>query len=146
MTSVRMLSRLPSHVWVLLGASTAGYALLLACVAGIQSRDEAAIAASRQPAADGIVVLAAGHEALIARLDMARAEYAVIADAYASSGGRLDALHGQVGKLAAMVAEIDGVSRSMPTSVKLPPVRSSVSSVSSVKVPRTQGTTGASGG
>ena len=143
MTDARALIRLPLHLWVLLGASTAGYGLLLAGVAGLQSRDEAALAASRQPAADGIVELAAGHDALIARLDAARAEYAAMADEYASADGRLDALHGQVGLLAAIVADIDGVSRSMPTSIKLPPVRSSVSSVS---VPRTQGTTGASGG
>ncbi|HEY8238877.1 MAG TPA: hypothetical protein VIF63_05530 [Candidatus Limnocylindrales bacterium] len=143
MTDPRWFARLPSHIWVLLGASTAGYALLLAGVAGLQSQTEASLAASRQPAADGIVELAAGNDALLARLDAARADYARTAGVYTSAGGKLDALHGHVDALAAMVAEIDGVSRSLPTSVKLPAVRSSVSSV---KVPRTSGTTGASGG
>jgi hypothetical protein len=47
-----------------------------------------------------------------------------------------------LGAFAAVVAEIDGVSRSMPTSVKLPAVKKSTRT----SAPTTQATTGASGG
>jgi hypothetical protein len=133
---------MPSHVWVMLGASTAGYALLLAGVAGLQSRSEAALIAARSPAVDGVAEIVAGHDTLTARLDAARAAYAATADSYVAAGGWLEALDAQVGRLAGLVAEIDGVSRTLPSSVKMPAVKRSVSSV---KVPSTSGTTGASG-
>jgi hypothetical protein len=142
MTERRAFAGVPSHVWVMLGASTAGYALLLAGVAGLQSRNEAALIAARQPAADGVAQIANGHDELLARLDAARTAYASAVDAYMATGGSLDALDAQMGRLAALVAEIDGVSRTLPSSVKMPAVRRSVSSVS---VPSTSGTTGASG-
>lgn len=143
MTDGRSFAGLPAHVWVMLGASTAGYALLLAGVAGLQSRNEADLIAARQPAVDGVAAVASGHDTLLRRLDAARAAYAATVDAYVAAGGSLDALDGTLGNLAGLVAEIDGVSRSLPTSVKLPAVKRSVSSVS---VPSTSGTTGASGG
>lgn len=134
---------LPTHVWVLFGASTAGYALMLAGVAAFQSNVEADLTAARQPAVDGVAQLVAGHDALSDRLDAASAKYGATVDAYVSAGGTLDALHSQVGLLAGLVAEIDGVSRSMPDAVKLPAVRKTVTSTRS---PSTSGTTGASGG
>jgi hypothetical protein len=134
---------LPTHVWVLFGASTAGYALVLAGVTAFQAHAEASLIAARQPAVDGVAQLAAGHEALGRRLDGANADYSAAADAYVAAGGTLDALHQQVALLAGVVAEIDGVSRSMPDAVKLPAVKRSVSTV---KAPTTSGTTGASGG
>ena len=143
MTDASRLAGLPTHVWVMLGASTAGYALLLAAVTGLQARNEADLIAARQPAVDGVSMLAAGHDTLRARLDAARAAYAATVDEYMAAGGTLDALHEQVGSLAGLVAEIDGVSRTLPTTVKLPVVKRSVTSVSA---PTTSGTTGASGG
>ena len=143
MTEARSFAGLPSHVWVMLGASTAGYALMLAGVAGLQSRNEADLIAARQPAADGVALVSSGHDGLQERIDEARAAYAATVNAYVAAGGNLDALHEQVALLSGLVAEIDGVSRSLPTTVKLPVVRQSVSSVSA---PKTSGTTGASGG
>ncbi|MEO8272855.1 MAG: hypothetical protein ABI620_02150 [Chloroflexota bacterium] len=143
MTDRHTLAGLPAHVWVMLGASTAGYALMLAAVTGLQARAEADLIAARQPAVDGVAQLASGHDTLRAQLDGARAAYAATVDEYLAVGGTLDALHDRVGSLAGLVAEIDGVSRTLPTSVKLPVVRRSVISVSA---PSTSGTTGASGG
>lgn len=143
MTPRRFLPAVPAHVWVMLGASTAGYALLLAGVATLQSDLEAGIVAARQPAVEGVARLAAGHDELIRRLDAARAGYTTAADTYAAAGSTLDALHQQVALLAGVVAEIDGVSRSLPAAVKLPPVQRTVVTV---KAPATSGTTGASGG
>jgi hypothetical protein len=134
---------LPTHVWVLFGASTAGYALILAGVAAFQSNADADLVAARQPAVDGVAQLIAGHDALSKRLDLAGADYGAAADAYVAVGDTLDALHSQVGLLAGLVAEIDGVSRSMPDAVKLPAVRRTVTTTGA---PTTSGTTGASGG
>jgi hypothetical protein len=142
-TRVGVLARLPTHVWVLFGASTAGYALLLAGVAALQSNADADLVAARQPAVDGVAEVVAGHDALSKRLEAAGAGYSAAADAYTAAGGTLDALHAQVGLLAGLVAEIDGVSRSMPDAVKLPAVRRTVVTT---KAPTTSGTTGASGG
>lgn len=143
MTERGTLAGLPTHVWVMLGASTAGYALMLAAVTGLQARNEADLIAARQPAVDGVAALVSGHDRLRVRLDGARAAYAATVGEYLAAGGTLESLHAKVGSLAGLVAEIDGVSRSLPTTVKLPVVKRSVSSVS---VPSTSGTTGASGG
>jgi len=142
-TDVGKLGGMPAHVWVMLGGSIAGYALLLAAVAGLQSRNEAELITAREPAAAGVAELQAAGVGLQARLDAAQASYAAAAGAYTAAGGTLDALHAQVAALGVIVAEIDGVSRSMPATVKLPAVRTSVGTTRS---PSTQGTTGASGG
>ena len=133
---------LPSHVVVMLGASTATYALVLAGVAGLQSRSEADLAALRAPTVEGLDSLSAGHDALGARLKAAQDAYNAAVQAYADAGGSLDAVEVNLGAFAAVVAQIDGVSRSMPTTVKLPAVRKS----SGAGAPATQGTTRASGG
>jgi uncharacterized membrane protein YhiD involved in acid resistance len=127
----------------MLSASTAGYALVLAGVAALQSNAEADLIAARRPAVEGVARLAAGHDELIRRLDAARAGYTTAADTYAAAGSTLDALHEQVALLTGVVAEIDGVSRSMPAAVKLPAVQRTVATV---QAPATSGTTGASGG
>jgi len=134
---------LPSHVVVLLAASTAGYALLLAAVAGIQSRNEADLAAVRQPAVEGVAQLRAAQDDLTSQLAAAQASYNPTVAAYNDAGGSLQALTSQLGDLSIVVGQIDGVSRSMPATVKLPVMKSSVGSVRS---PSTQSTTGASGG
>jgi hypothetical protein len=133
---------LPSHVVVMLGASTATYALILAGVAGLQSRSEADLAALRAPALEGVSSLTAGHDAISAQLIAAQEAYNAAVQAYADAGGSLDGVEVNLQAFAAAVAEIDGVSRSMPTSVKLPAVKRSSGAGST----STQGTTGASGG
>ncbi|HYK95450.1 MAG TPA: hypothetical protein VE011_06250 [Candidatus Dormibacteraeota bacterium] len=133
---------LPAHVLVLLAASTAGYALMLAAVTGLQSRSEAALAAARQPAVDGIVQVRAGHDDLTTKLDAAQADYNSTVAAYVAAGGSLDLLTSKLAVLTSLVGEIDGVSRSMPAAITLPTVHTSVGTVRS---PITQSTTGASG-
>jgi hypothetical protein len=132
---------LPSHVIVMLGASTATYALVLAGVAGVQSRSEADLAAARAPAVDGLSALQSGHDEIGARLVAAQDAYNAAVQAYTDAGWSLDALQNQLGAFAGAVGEIDGVSRALPTSVKLPKVSRS----SGASAPSTQGTTGASG-
>ncbi|HTK45312.1 MAG TPA: hypothetical protein VL749_08165 [Patescibacteria group bacterium] len=139
----RQPARIPAHVFVMLSASTAVYALVLAGVAGVQSRDDAALAAARDPVARAIEQVAAGHDELGDRLDRARAGYAAAAQAYGAAGGAFTTLHGHLDALAAAVAKVDGVSRSLPTTIRLPSVRSSVSGGGA---PTTHATTRASGG
>jgi len=139
----RQQTRLPAHVFVMLSASTAVYALVLAGVAGVQSRDDAALAAARDPVARAIEQVAAGHDDLGDRLDRVRAGYAAAAQAYDAAGGAITTLQGHLDGLAAAVAQIDGVSRSLPTSIRLPAVRGSVSGGGA---PTTHATTRASGG
>jgi hypothetical protein len=131
---------LPSHVIVMLGASTATYALVLAGVAGLQSRNEADLAALRAPAVDGVQRLAEGHDSLAARLSAAGSAYNAAVSDFVNAGGSLDAVEADLGAFAAAVKEIDGVSRTLPTAVKLPAV-----SRASSGAPSTHGTTGASG-
>jgi hypothetical protein len=138
----RQAARIPVNVFVLLSASTAAYALVLAGVAGVQSRDDAALAAARDPVANAIEQVAAGHDALADQLQRARAGYAAAAAAYTAAGGELTGLDGLLGNLATVVADIDGVSRSLPSSVRLPAIRGSVSG----GAPSTHATTRASGG
>ena len=141
-TEPRTFLGLPSHVLVMLAASTAGYALMLAAVAGFQSHSEGALAAARQPAVDGVTQLRAGHDNLATILDAAQADYNATVAAYVAAGGSLDTLTSKLTVLSALVGEIDGVSQSMPVAVKLPVIHTSVGTVRS---PSTQSTTGASG-
>jgi|SRR6185369_1378400 len=143
MTTQRTFLGLPGHVLVMFAASTAGYAVMLAAVTGLQSHNEALLVAARQPAVDGVDQVRSGHDDLMARLAAAQAAYNSTVASYTAAGGSLDTLAEQLGALSALVGEIDGVSRSLPTTVKLPVVRSSVGTVHS---PTTQSTTGASGG
>ena len=143
MTDRLALPRIPSHLVVMLGASTATYAVTLAGVAGLQARVDAGLAATRQPTIAAISELQAGHDDLAARLAEARGSYTRTANAYEAAGSSLEALSARLGALAATVADIDGASRSMPTSIRLPTVRQPVAAV---RAPATHATTGASGG
>jgi hypothetical protein len=143
MTDRRGPVRIPAHVFVMLSASTALYSLVLAGVTDVQSRDDAALAAARDPVAGAIERLAASHDDLGSRLERARADYASVAQAYVSAGDVLAILEGRLGDLSAVVAKVDGVTRSLPTTERLPAVRGSVSGGSA---PTTHATTRASGG
>jgi len=138
----RRLPSLPPHVVVMLSASTAAYAVLLAGVAGLQSADEAALSAIRAPVAAAIDDLAEAHDQLGDVLDRSRTSYDTLSAAYGSIGGRLGELEATLGGFSGIVAEIDGQSRSLPTSFRIPALQT----VSRVAVPTTQGTSGASGG
>lgn len=133
---------LPPHVIVMLSAATAGYSVALAGVASLQAAHEGALMDERSPSVAGVERLANGHDDLGARLDAAGYAYADAADAYTRSAAILASVDRDLAELAARVAEIDGVSRSLPTSVRVPVVRTVVQA----KAPATHATTGASGG
>jgi hypothetical protein len=127
----------------LLGASTAGYAVVLAGLAALQSQAEQAMTDARGAA---VVALRAGSDAndvLAARLDSARERYAGLASGYEELTGTLDSLVVDLGDLTAIVGKIEGASRALPTTVRLPAVRASVPVT---RTPVTHATTRASGG
>jgi hypothetical protein len=136
------LPRVPAHVVVMLSAATAGYAATLACVAGLQAADEAALAAARAPAAEKVAALSAAHDRLAADLEASRMAYGTVAGAYDRATATLESVDRVLADLASAVAKIDGVSRSLPTSVRIPVPRTVVQ----VRAPATHATTRASGG
>ena len=139
----RRVPRIPTHVLLMLGASTAGYAVTLAGVAGMQSEAEAAIAAARDPAQAALRAAGAANDQFDAHLAGVRDRYTSVASAYAAAGQRLDELQADLGQLATVVGEIRGVSRSLPATVQLPAVRAPAPAA---RAPQTHTTTRASGG
>ena len=81
--------RIPLHLAVLVGASTAAYAISLAGVTALQSAADGAIVSASAPSADAASRLSDGHDRLQAELDAA-------ARAYATSAARYDALSAEV--------------------------------------------------
>ena len=138
----RLELRLPPHIGVFLGASTAAYAVAIAGVTVLQAQGEAAAAADRAPVVSGIDAIAARNQRLAAAMSTADADYQAATEAYLASGGRLTDLEQALAALSAQVAKIDGVSRSLPSSVSLPKV---VRRITTTTAPATTTTTGASG-
>lgn len=134
--------RIPVHVVVMLSAAAAGYAASLAGVAAMQATREGALRDERAPALAGVDRLSRGHDELDARLVAAGRSYANAADTYTQASRMLATLDQDVATLAAQVAQIDGVSRSLPTTVHVPVIRA----VIPARAPATHATTGASGG
>lgn len=133
--------RIPAHVAVMLGLSTAGYAVGLAAVTSLQSNAESAVVADRAPFADGVAALGDGHDRLARQLDGAAARYGRTADEFASLSDRLVTVEGGLAALADAVKTVDGASRALPASVRLPPV---VRSVRAAAVPIAHATSGGS--
>jgi hypothetical protein len=141
MTDRLAVLRIPPHVGVMLGVSTAAYAVTLAGVTGLQANSETALIAERAPAIARIDGLTARNQQLIDALVAAGATYDAASASYAAAGDRLTALEAALTDLAASVERIDGVSRLLPSSIALPKMsRPSVGGV-----PTTSATTGASG-
>lgn len=133
--------RVPAHVGVMLGVSTAAYAVTLAGVTALQAGSEAELAAERAPAIARIDGLAARNQQLTDALQAAGASYDAVAAAYGAAGARLVDLEAALASLATSVQLIDGASRSLPSSIALP----RVGRPSSGGAPATSSTTGASG-
>jgi threonine dehydrogenase-like Zn-dependent dehydrogenase len=133
----------PAHIGVLVGLSTGAYALTLAAVTAFQSSAETASRAERAPTIAAVGEMAAAHDGLQERLDQARAAYEAAAGAYSSAGLEVAGLEAKLAELAAAVTEVSGTASSLPSSVRLPRV---AGTVTTVKAPVTQATTSASGG
>ena len=139
---VGRIRRIPAHIGVMLGLSTAAYAVTLAGVAADQSQADAATAAARAPAVAAVDSLSRANDAMDAALGRADGELAAVGRVYDQAGGRLTALEAALAGFAGSVSEINGVSQALPATVPLPRISTS----SRTSVPATHATTGASGG
>ena len=134
--------RLPAHIAVMLGLSTAAYAVSLAAVATDQSQLEAATTAARAPAVDAVDSLVRGNDALNAALGEADGRLASVVADYGAAGDRLTALEAALAGFAGTVAEINGVSQALPATVPLP----AITTTKRATITTTHSTTGASCG
>jgi len=133
----------PARAGMLLGASAAVYAVTLAGVAALQSGDDAALAARRQPYLDAVAERRASNDALESALVRADAEVRALGDLYARTGNDVAAYETRLDALAALVAEVQGTAASLPARISLPSV--SVSTSVGSRAPTTTARTGASG-
>ena len=128
---------------MLLGASTALYAVALAGVSGLQHADDAAIIARRAPLVATVDAARVANDRLEAALLEADAGARALGADYAATAGALGAFEARLDELAVLVAEVQGSAAALPARVSLP----SVSVRAAAKpAPRTTATTGASGG
>jgi len=141
MTDGRRIPRLPTHIGILFGVSTAAYAVAVAGVAASQARDEAASAVAQAPTLSALHNIIATNDALAGRLGRSVSDYSALAQAYADAGGRLADLEAALTTLSGAVVEINGVSQALPATIPLPAVSRAVGGA----VPATHSTTGASG-
>ena len=135
--------RIPLHLAVLLGASTAAYAISLAGITTLQSTTDAAVVVARSPSRDAAARLANGHDRLQAEIDAATRAYATSASRYDELSAAIGSLDATLDGYAAAAARVSGAARALPGRVSLPSV--SHTSTGTTSKPRVSGTTGASG-
>jgi hypothetical protein len=136
-------ARRPVHLAVLLGASTAVYALSLAGVTALQSATDRALVAGQAPTQDAADRLGDGHDRLEAELATAMRRYAESAARYEALVATMATMESSLESYAGRAAAISGAARSLPARVSLPTVTRTVTTT--VVKPRVRATTGASG-
>jgi hypothetical protein len=131
------------HLAVLVGASTAAYAISLAGVTALQSGADQALILARSPSQASAARISEGHDRLQAEIERS-------ASAYAASAARFDELATGVSSLDTSLDAYDGrmqkvtgAVRAMPGHVSLPSV--SRSATTARARPATRAATGASG-
>lgn len=137
--------RRPLHLAVMFGASTALYAVIMAGVASIQSKDDQVLIAKQAPGDDAATRLQDGHDALEARLARAATAYAGAAARYDALASTLETTETALGEYADRVGAVSGASKALPARVSLPAVSTKVV-VRRTSRPKTTASTGASGG
>jgi hypothetical protein len=139
--------RRPVHLAVMTGAAAGLYAVSLAGVTALQASTDASLAAARDPIAAAIAEQRASHERLEGVIERAAATYSQAAGAYATI---LEALGDHEGALAVLEREVTAAEGSaaslvVPARPALPAV-SATAGTRAVPRPRTNASTGASGG
>ena len=139
-------ARRPLHLAVMIGASTAIYAASVAGVTALQSNTDRALTLRQAPALDAVARLRVGHDRLESRIDGAAAAYERAARAYdALTPGLLDTAL-SLTRLGEHVASVTGAASALPERVALPPISRTVIRAPVAPRPKTNATTGASGG
>lgn len=141
---------MPARAGMLIGMSAAVYAVTLAGVSAVQSSDDAALAARRQPYLDAIAQARASNDALEAAIVRADTQARALASRYEAVGADVAAYQARLDSLAALVADVQGSAAALPTRIALPSVstRGAIGGTRSggSKAPATTTKTTASGG
>jgi hypothetical protein len=137
-----VMPRVPRHVVTLIGLSTSGYAISLAAVAGLQAGAESTLRTDQAPVVAGIANVASTNDRLADDLAGISGAASEAGGAYRTVVDGVSALEASIGRLSAVVADVDGAARALPARVALPPV---IRTVNPVTRPTVHATTGGSG-
>ena len=135
--------RLPIHVAVLVGASTAAYAVSMAGVTALQSNTDQALITARAPSQAAADRAAQAHDRLQAQIQLSAGAYAASAASYDSLTADLSTLDSSLEAYAGRMAKVSGAARALPARASMPSVARSSGSSSSK--PRVKASTAASG-
>jgi hypothetical protein len=138
-------ARRPLHLAVMIGASTALYAVSMAGVTAIQSNNDRTLIMRQTPAEDAAARLHAGHDQLEAQINQAADAYGRAAGGYDALTPRLGDMEDSLGNLAGRVQTVSGAAQALPGRISLPPISRSVVRTVTTSKPATSTTTGASG-
>lgn len=135
--------RLPIHVAVLVGASTAAYAVSIAGVTALQSSTDQALIAARAPSQAAAERFAQAHDRLQAQIELSAGAYAASAATYDTITADLSTLDSSLEAYASRMEKVSGAARALPARASMPSVARSSGRASSK--PRAAATTAASG-
>jgi len=135
--------RLPVHLVVLVGASTAAYAVSLAGITALQSGADQALIEARAPAEQAAARISEAHDQLQAEVVHSAHAYAGSAARYGDLATSLSTLDTSLDGYAGRMAKVTGAALALPARISLPAVSRAATSVRSA--PATSATTGASG-
>lgn len=132
---------------VLVGLSTALYAVSLAGVTGLQASQDAAARARTAPLASAVSAAQRDREALELAVRAAGSAYNQDAAAYADARQRIDQLASEIAALAATVQAVRGSAAQLPAAAprRAPVQVVTISAPPAAPMPAVQATTGASG-
>ncbi len=136
--------RLPLHLAVLLGTSTAAYAVSLAGVTALQSGADQAVIDRQAPTEDAAARLGVEHDRLQSDLERSAQAIESVTARYDALATDLSTLESALANHAALMAKVSGAARALPKHVSLPSVTRVVTTT--VSKPRVSASTGASGG
>ncbi len=110
------------HVVAAIGLTATAYALSLATVSSLQIAHDRELIAERNPVQVSIARLSAHNEAMSTALDQARSHYVTAIEGYEALTGRLTEVNGLLDRLDGTVADIEGLTGGLPSSLDLPPI------------------------
>jgi hypothetical protein len=134
----------PYHVGVAVGLTTGIYAASLLVTTRLQIDADRAVIQDRSPVEAAISALGDHHDWMDARMDDARAQYAMGATGYDQLQERLAKLDQRLARLDTVLGSVEQLSASIRTGLNLPTARTT--STGSSGRPVTGGSTGGTGG
>ena len=135
-------TRRPIHLVVMVGASTALYAISVAGVTALQSASDRDLIRRQSPAEDAAARWRLGNDHLETTLGRASDAYAGAADRYRALAPGIDGMETSLDSLAGRIQAVGGAAKALPDRVSLPKMPRTAPAATR---PRTTATTGASG-